>query len=737
ITYPKDMVALANTREDKTSESGGWKTTEFDRTPNMSSYALAFAIGKLGKNERTVGETKVRIWAWGGLEAYTDYALDVVSNTLQYMEKTFNKKYPPLMKKLDVVALPQYTNGSRALENWGLICAIHTAVLINPTYSRGVDKGQVARILSHEVVHQWFGNLVTMSWWSHIFLNEAFANFWSSHALSDMFPQEKEFARYLLYYWSQDALTKDAILADTKPIISTELPIFNFEPYEKGASILDMLDQKIGHNVFIEGLRAYVAKYAEKVVTDVELWDCITTAAKNHSLKDWNGEDLNVTTFMNPWMYQASYPVIKVITDNAKLRYEQEPMIDEAKLPKSTYSYKWPIAVKSRKLGQGNNVSIEYFNGKDGTSNYWKRSKDDVSIDNVDGMPFYRVWYDSPSWAKIEETMKKKEELQKFNEYTLATFITDAYALAERKSLPWERLLSIIDVVRKYTKNPTALRPAQTILQKLAQRLKKHANFVDFKNFQFATVESYMNDWVMTEPKTKTIMAEMNSADLSVLACATDDSSGNLCRQRAENFYKENFLTPCEQKEADLSTCNKIPLQFRRIALCYGVMKNTETLPLIRKMYDHMVKTAPYFESESDNYLFAMSCVPGEFPKLTEEAVSGNLPPKTLFYIKENDPSNEALWKYFVRNVDKVRFGVPSFQYFIEIAVGDWSTKQQKQKVSEFIAKDDGINIDKWQKGILEDAINRIDKNIEWMSKEGKEIMQWITRWKKSLNRTV
>ncbi len=314
LTTPAHQTVIANTPVKAQTTRGNQWVTSFETTPKMSTYLLAFVFGELGYREtKTKGGVQVRIYATPDNVQFTDFALDCAVKTLEFYNEYFGIPYP--LAKCDFIALPDFASG--AMENWGCITFREQALLVDPKNTSLHLKQWVANVIAHELTHQWFGNLVTMRWWTDLWLNESFASWMSWLAVDHLFPDWQVWRQFIVDEQSL-ALKLDS-LEHTHPIEMTinhpeEIrTIFDAISYEKGASVLLMLHEYLGATLFRDGLRLYLKRHAYGNTDTLDLWAALEEVSKKP-----------VKQFMNAWTAQPGYPLLHANVAGNTLRLRQE-----------------------------------------------------------------------------------------------------------------------------------------------------------------------------------------------------------------------------------------------------------------------------------------------------------------------------------------------------------------------------------------------------------------------------
>lgn len=337
LIVPNGATAISNTIPMHIKEhEGGYKIVSFERTPKMSTYLLAFIIGDFEHIEKRTKEgTLVRVFTTPGKVHQAEFALDCAVKTLSFYNEYFDILYP--LPVLDLIAIPDFSAG--AMENWGAITYREAALLIDPEHSAAITKQRVASVIAHELTHQWFGNLVTMEWWTHLWLNEGFASYMTYLAVHDLFPEWDIWTQFA-YDDLGGAMELDA-LATTHPVEvevhhpSEIVEIFDAVSYDKGASIIRMLSDYIGEKNFRDGLRFYLKKHSYKNTETGHLW-----AALEHV----SGKP--VARMMRDWTGRPGYPLLRVEVAGRGFAVRQERFYSSAiSKKKSDASLPWFVPV--------------------------------------------------------------------------------------------------------------------------------------------------------------------------------------------------------------------------------------------------------------------------------------------------------------------------------------------------------------------------------------------------------
>ena len=302
LIHPAGLAAIANMPIEKTEAiADGRVRTRFVETPKISPYLLAFTVGPYESTEeaRTPSGVPTRVWLPPGLAEQGIYARDAHVRSLSYLEKYTDIPYPYI--KVDAIGIPDFEAG--AMENPGAI-TYRTRLLAadKSNASIGTFKG-IFSTAAHELTHMWWGDLVTMKWWTDLWLNESFASFVGEKATAALNPEWGFWRDFVAQ--NAGAFNLDA-LASTHPISveakSAEEASERFDAitYTKGAAVLRMIEGYLGEDVFREGVRSYLRRYAEANASADDFWRELDAAS---------GQD--VTKIANAWIKEPGHPLVE------------------------------------------------------------------------------------------------------------------------------------------------------------------------------------------------------------------------------------------------------------------------------------------------------------------------------------------------------------------------------------------------------------------------------------------
>lgn len=313
VNSPDVQTVLSNMPGEQVNHT--WR---FQTTPKMSTYLLAFVGGNfVSKSDRTKRGVKVNVYATPAQPTgLLDYALDTAVKSVEFYEDYFGIDYP--LPKLDNVALPDFSAG--AMENWGLITYRESAMLADN--NSAVDtRESVAITITHEIAHQWFGNLVTMAWWDDLWLNESFASL-MEHIVTDRLHPEyhvmDDFQASDVFY----ALTRDSLAgvqAVRQTVGSPDEIATLFDGaivYTKGERLMKMLRRLIGEEQFRRALRHYFTKHKYGNTVADDLWQAMSEVSK-----------LDIAQLMKSWLTEPGYPIITAdLIEPKRLRLKRAPL---------------------------------------------------------------------------------------------------------------------------------------------------------------------------------------------------------------------------------------------------------------------------------------------------------------------------------------------------------------------------------------------------------------------------
>jgi puromycin-sensitive aminopeptidase len=447
VVAPEGMTVLSNAAEVAREAVGdGRERVRFADTMRLSTYLVAVVVGPLEVTDPVdVDGTPLRVVHPPGKAALTAYALEVGAHSLRYFSDYFGIDYPG--DKLDLVAIPDFAFG--AMENLGCVTFRETLLLVDPSAATQAELQNIVHVVAHEIAHMWFGDLVTMKWWNGIWLNEAFATLMEEKAADDLRPDWQLWAAFALS--RSTALDTDALVS-TRPVeYEVRSPrdadgMFDVLTYEKGGSVLRMLELYLGEDRFRDGIRRYMATHAYGNTETTDLWDAIEASS---------GEP--VRRVMDTWIFQGGHPVVGASLDAAgkQLRLDQSRFVY---LPDADSATTWEVPIL---VGIGDEIRRVLLSD----------DRLDLDLDapgalvraNAGAAGFFRVRYSSDLLTALAS--RAQAELSSLERYALvddtwastlagmvpaAQFIELTHGFAEEDDVAvWRRLAASLSVLMR------------------------------------------------------------------------------------------------------------------------------------------------------------------------------------------------------------------------------------------------------------------------------------------------
>jgi len=421
----------------------------FDTTVRMSTYLIAFAFGDLqAKKTHTKSGVEVGVFATKAHKANElDFALDIAKRAIEFYEDFYQTPYP--LPHSWQLALPDFSAG--AMENWGLVTYREAYLMIDPDNTALDTKMLVATVITHELAHQWFGDLVTMKWWDNLWLNESFANMMEYVAVDAI---EPDWHVWDMFQVSDvpAALQRDA----TDGVQSVHVQVNNpaeidalFDSaivYAKGARMLVMVRALLGDDNLRKGLKQYFEAHKYGNAEGDDLWDALGKAS-----------GIDVGAIMHSWLEQPGYPVVSAAVVDGKITLSQKQFFigegkDEGRL--------WQIPLNS-------NYDAAPQIMKDATITLG----DYQELHQAAGQPFrLNVGNNSHFIVKYDATLMKDilDNLDAVDEISQLAILQDLRLLADAREISYA---SIVPLLSSFADSESTV--VNNALYTVANKLKK------------------------------------------------------------------------------------------------------------------------------------------------------------------------------------------------------------------------------------------------------------------------
>uniref|UniRef100_A0A1B6D6B8 Aminopeptidase n=1 Tax=Clastoptera arizonana TaxID=38151 RepID=A0A1B6D6B8_9HEMI len=544
-----------------------WVWDRFEDTVPISTYLVAFVVSdfEFRTSDKFDNNVTFRIWAQKDAIDQVEFARQVGPKFLSYYEKYFDVKYP--LPKQDMVAIPDFRAG--AMENWGLITYRESLLLFDKKTSSTASQHSIASVIAHELAHQWFGNLVTMKWWTDLWLNEGFATYVAGLGVEYAFPEWNSLASnavdYMLIVFSFDALKTSHPVS--VPIgHPTEISqIFDTISYKKGAYLLRMMNSFLGEEVFQQGVSNYLKLHKYSNAEQDDLWKSLTDKAHESGALP---KDMSVKEIMDTWTVQTGYPVVTVTRDYNKKTVTLTQNRYLAVKNESIQGCWWvPITyTREREANFNETMPKQWLNCKEREVQMTVHAdSDEWVIFNIQSAGLYRVKYDEDNWKKIALTLNsdKFKNIAVLNKVQL---LADALDFAWGGEISYELAFNILN----YLRNEDEYLPWKSGLSNLNyidRLVRRTSKFGVFKKYVRNLITPIYEKIGSMKNIAKTFEGVKHQSLIISWACRFEVGD---CAKQANSLFNE------WRQQEDPDSNNPIPSDLRGIVYCSAVKHGGE-----------------------------------------------------------------------------------------------------------------------------------------------------------------
>ncbi|XP_023019107.2 aminopeptidase A isoform X1 [Leptinotarsa decemlineata] len=715
LLKPKDSsyIALSNYPVSKTEDyDDNHQLVSFDETVSMSTYLSCFIVSDFTHTETAFENNgkmiPLKVYASPQNLAKTTYAGQVGKKVIEFYIDYFKIPYP--LPKLDMVAIPDFVSG--AMEHWGLVTYRETALLYTNTTHSTANKQRVATVVAHELAHSWFGNLVTMDWWNDLWLNEGFASYIEYKGVNAAEPTWGMLDQFLVGDL-HTVLNLDATLS-SHPIVQTVLTpdqiseIFDTISYNKGASILRMLESTVGEANFQEGVKNYLNKFAySNAVTK----DFLT------EIQNVVGNKLNVAELMDTFTVQMGYPILTATVSGDNYTFTQKRFLKDPKAEynesETTYKYKWTVPVTYvTDLGKSTELSLLKHSDEELTITKPKEAK--WIKFNHDQVGYYRVNYPLTQWNELISNYHS------LNTADRTHLLEESFSIAEADQLSYEIPLNLTKNLEKetdYTPWSVASTKLKVILRYLRGSDSKQETA--FKKYIGKICTPAYENFTWNEDNDDGHLKRLARIEVLGLACAVDQEN---CLTEAQNQFN-NWIQSKEPLSQDL----------RSLVYHYG-MKNAN-----ESVWESLLEI---YKSESDasekvKLVYGLASVENvtllnrliELAK-DESIVRGQDFFTVLQYISANPQGTELVWTWVRENweylVGRFTLNDRYLGSLIPAITGRFASDEKITEMKAFFEKYPNAGAGKASRA---KALETVQNNIRWLSRYRTVVENWVTTY--------
>ncbi|XP_015705151.1 endoplasmic reticulum aminopeptidase 1 [Coturnix japonica] len=714
--------------------ASGLVEDHFDTSVKMSTYLVAFIVSDFKSISKVTSHgVKISIYTVPEKIDQAHYALDAAVKLLDFYEDYFSIPYP--LPKQDLAAIPDFQSG--AMENWGLTTYRESALLYDPEKSSASSRLWITMIIAHELAHQWFGNLVTMEWWNDLWLNEGFAKFMELLSVNVTHPElgvEDYFLRRCFDAMEVDALNSSHPVSTPVEDPAQILEMFDEVSYEKGSCILNMLRDFLTADVFKAGLVQYLQKYSYQNTKNEDLWDsltniCPTVGTENSELQGdgfcrrnqqsssnthWTKESLDVKAMMDTWTLQKGFPLVTVTVRGRNVHLQQEHYkkgVDS--LSPTENGYLW-------------HIPLTYITSRSHTvERFLMRTKTDVIIlpeeaewvkFNVDMNGYYIVHYEDDGWDRLINLLRENHTMISSNDR--ASLINNIFQLVRIKKLPISKAFDLTLYMKRETQIMPILQGMNELvpIYKLMERRDMDDTEKQLKDYIVSLFKDLIDKQLWSDEGS--VSERMLRQSLLTFACVRRYQP---CVDKAEEYFSK-----WQKSNGTL----RLPADVKTAVYVVGA-QTSEGWDFLLSKYQHHS-----FSVDKDKIASALSLTRNKdkLQWLMDEGLRGDIIktqdfPYILVSVARNPSGHHLAWTFLRENweklVKKFELGSPSIAGMVTGVTNQYSTRPQLAQVKEFFSS---LEEKSAQLRCIQQAIETIEDNIQWMDRYFEEIKTWLQK---------
>ncbi|CAG9864092.1 unnamed protein product [Phyllotreta striolata] len=713
LLKPKDSsyIALSNfPQSDVSAYDDDNELVTFEETVSMSTYLSCFIVSDFAHTETSfenkgASTVPLKVYASPDNLEKTKYAGEVGKKCIEYYVDYFQIPYP--LPKLDMVAIPDFVSG--AMEHWGLVTYRETALLYTNTTHSSANKQRVASVVAHELAHSWFGNLVTMNWWNDLWLNEGFASYIQYKGVLAAEPDWGMLDQFLISTL-HGVLSFDSTLS-SHPIVQTVLTpdqiteIFDVISYNKGASILRMLENTVGEKNFQQGVKNYLNLHAYKNAVTKDFLDEIQKTISSA---------VDVKELMETFTAQTGYPILTASVSGNSYTFTQKRFLKD---PSSVYNetdskfrYKWSIPV-TYVTNLGKSSSFALFKYNENSITIRKPEGAQWIKFNYDQIGYYRVNYPSSEWESLISHYKDLSVSDRTH------LLEESFSIAEADQLNYKIPLDLTKkLIEEFDYTPWHV--ADSKLNALLKYLKGSNSEQEssFKRYIINITTPAYNRYTWNESESDTHLQRLARITVLSMACAAGHEA---CLAEARDKFDDW-----------LKTGRAISPDLRGLVYSYGMKKANE---------DAWNKLLEMFKAETDaseklKLVNGLASTENEelLKKLLEQTKDEDVIRSqdvfiVLQYISANPNGTELVWTWVRSNwkylVDKFTLNDRNLGRLIPSITARFATEEKLAEMEAFFKENSEAGAGVASRA---SALETVRNNIAWLSKYKGTVEEWI-----------